>query len=420
MTLIAAFKCSEGYVICADSEIKVTDEAGNKSHVSRQKLLPLTLGGIEVAIAGAGDGDLIEAFVARLEKKLKGTSVVQLDSLRQLIGEEIKTFAKEKRISPRRIPDYLRFLVAVHSRGIGSDVWKVITGDPIDVSRYALVGYDDSRYDYAAKNLYRPDMPISQGVFLGLYIMWLAEQTIACVKAPITVAIVKNGGIFFENQAKLDSINHKIRLFTAAFESQFLACSDTGLQNQDFANHLLEFGKTVVQFRQEFIAEWVGEAIDKGLDRVVESWNSIPSGATIVTVPITPEVENSIREQQERTSKTLRETCAHVQEPSRLISNLKMLKAWLNGELASGTEQTGALALSEISQAAMMGPFKLNQESWFMVARVVDSMPVSPEEHKNMQLHRASVALRLAVIDQAIAVLESSTPSTPETLEGQQ
>ena len=65
-------------------------------------------------------------------------------------------------------------------------------------------------------NFYRAGMPISQGVFLGLYLMWLAEQTSNYVKAPISVAVLKDNGLYFENQNNINAIDQKVRLFTDA------------------------------------------------------------------------------------------------------------------------------------------------------------------------------------------------------------
>jgi hypothetical protein len=425
MTLIAGFKCQDGYVVCADSEVTVTDAAGNTSHVSRQKLLPLALGGVQVAIAGAGDGDLIEAFVARLEKNLKGTSVVQLDSIRQLICDEIKAFAKEKKIPPRKIPDYLRFLVAVHSPGIGSDVWKAITGDPIDVSGYALVGYEDTRYDYAVKNLYHPGMPLSQGVFLGLYLMWVAEQTTPCVKAPITVAIVKDGGISFEQDHKIDSLVQKVRMFTTAFESQFLACSDTGLQGDEFGRKLKEFGATVVQFREDFIAEWVGHAIDTGLDKVLEQWNPIPGGTTIVL-----DAQNAEHQRiQQMIADALRQNDDGKQSREKLLANLgiilrnrrKRLLKYENPdslhveELSQPEMAEDVVAFTELDAAVRMGVFKVSQEVVNLVQRVTWQVQTNLLFGEHIELQLQCIATQ-----QAINFIERTMPTIPETTEGQQ
>ena len=281
------------------------------------------------------------------------------------------------------------------------------------------MGYEDTRYDYAARNLFRGGMPLSQGVFLGLYIMWLGQHTSNYIHAPITVAILKDNGLQFEDQKKIDSIDQKVRLFTAQFESQFLACSDSGLQGEEFGKALTEFGATIVQFRREFIEEWVGQAIDTGLDRTLESWNSVPTGTVIVTVPIQGEAEKSLLDMQERIAANLRGTAAHTQDIDRIVGNLYILRDWLLEASSSVSGQPGEIdaektqkrhdALTEINQAAMMGPYKVTPEVHGWLVRTKDFMLTSREELSRPRLHKATIAVRIATIDQALAVIEDHT-----------
>jgi hypothetical protein len=182
-------------------------------------------------------------------------------------------------------------------------------------------------------------------------------------------------------------------LFTSQFESQFLACWDTGLQGEEFAARLNDFGATVIQFREEFIEEWVGQSFDTGLDRVLESWNSVPAGTTIVTVPITPPIDQALREMNERIATELRDTAAHTQEAGRIVANLNVIRGGLQTELNQRTgiaappnTETNARhgeALAEIMQAAMMGPFRIAPDIHALIVRVANAMPVSPEEFQN-------------------------------------
>ena len=278
------------------------------------------------------------------------------------------------------------------------------------------MGYEDTRYDYAARNLFRGGMPLSQGVFLGLYILWLGQHTSNYIHAPVTVAILKDNGLQFEDQKKINSIDQKVRLFTAQFESQFLACSDSGLQGEEFGKALTEFGATIVQFRREFIEEWVGRAIDTGLDRTLESWNSVPTGTMIVTVPIQGEAEKSLLEMQERLAANLRSTAAHTQDIDRIVGNLYILRDWLleastsvpgqPGEIDTEKAQKRHDALTEINQAAMMGPYKVTPEIHGWLVRTKDFMLTSREELSRPRLHKATIAVRIATIDQALAVIE--------------
>jgi hypothetical protein len=78
VTLLAVFKCSDGFVICADSQ-----ETAGDFRVSRKKLVPERCGEWEVALAGAGhEGTLIDAFCERLYDNLKVSKVSDLDGLK--------------------------------------------------------------------------------------------------------------------------------------------------------------------------------------------------------------------------------------------------------------------------------------------------------------------------------------------------
>jgi 20S proteasome alpha/beta subunit len=424
MTLIAGFKCGDGYVICADSQEVVREADGSESRKTCQKLVPIHIGKVTVSLAGAGDADLIDAFVERLRVNYQSSEITSLDACSTVIKDELYAFSKEKGIKRSRVGDRFRFMIGAYSpEERGCRLWRTAAGEPIEVQQYALVGYEDTRYDYAVRNFYRPGMPISQGVFLGLYVMWLGEHTSTYIHAPITVAILRDNGIQFEPQGKIDSIDQKVRLFTAQFESQFLACSDTGLQGEEFAARLKAFGATVIQFRREFIEEWVGQSIDTGLDRVVESWNSIPAGTTIVTVPITPPIDQALREMNERIAAELRNTAAHTQDADRIVANLKVLRDSLQTELNERkgiaappnieTNERQGEALTELMQAAMMGAYRVAPDIHALIARVVNAMPVPPEEFRNQRLRDASIALRVAVIDQTLAILEVPGESHP-------
>jgi hypothetical protein len=152
------------------------------------------------------------------------------------------------------------------------------------VDKYTLVGFGDERYKFAVEGYLNPNPTptIAQGIFLGLYVMWLGEQTSNFVKSPVHVAVIKDSLIKREDQSKIDTLLQRVKVFSAQFDKLFLACPDTGLQNDDFAKRLREFAESIVQLRRDYVAEWVGNAVDTGLDKVLEQWNLVPTGTTIV------------------------------------------------------------------------------------------------------------------------------------------
>lgn len=79
----------------------------------------------------------------------------------------------------------MRFLIGALSLIDGkSTLWATRACRLIPVTRYELVGFEDERYRFAAESYLRANTEITtvQGIFLGLHIMWLAEQTSNYVK----------------------------------------------------------------------------------------------------------------------------------------------------------------------------------------------------------------------------------------------
>jgi hypothetical protein len=223
-----------------------------------------------------------------------------------------------------------------------------------------------------------------------------------------------------------------VRLFTAQFENQFLACSDTSLHNHTFVNNFKEFGKTIVQFRNDFVAEWAGAAIEKGLDRMIESWNEIPTGTIIVTAT-GPGVGQSIAEMQKRASEALRLTHAYVQEQERIDLNLRKLRNVLqkdlqkmNGdgpECTADERQSFNVALTEINQAVMIGPMPLRPDFCNLLVRVSQTMLAQMDlnEHRDPEMRKASTAMRIAILDQTIIYINRAKQQLEsQTSEGQQ
>ena len=127
----------------------------------------------------------------------------------------------------------------------GCVLWKTVATRLTEVEQFALVGNDDYKYEYAMKNHYREDITIAQGLFLGLYIMWLAEQTSNFVKSPISAVVLRDNIMTPQPDKLMDELLQRVKLFTAQFENLFLACPDTGLQPGKFVERVKEFSQVL-------------------------------------------------------------------------------------------------------------------------------------------------------------------------------
>jgi hypothetical protein len=410
VTLVAGFKCDQGFVICADSQ-----ETAGDYRVSRLKLNPWQAGHFSIAMAGSGNnGELLDSFEVRLKRNLDSARELRsIDALKEFIEHEILDFRKtEAKVFPKR-DQQMRFIIGANSASESRcAMWSTSASRLADVDTYALVGFEDERYEYAISNLFRSDITIAQGIFLGLYVMWLAEQTSNYVKSPITVAVLKNGLVESQPKKKIEALLARVKIFSSQFESFFLACPDTGIQPTEFAGKLKEFIDTIWSLRKEYVEESVGQFLDEGLDRVIESFPLVAPGTTIIVNP-TPQQAAVHTEMQQRLQAGLRENFGYVQEPERILENLgtvgsaqrKLYEHFsCNGpELSVQDHVDYNKAVGELFQASLMGPHKVSEGVCVLVSRVNEILQATEADVKGYatnELRDATTLLRVAAIAQ--------------------
>jgi hypothetical protein len=118
VTIIAGFQCVDGIILCADTEQGYGSTSSNKSQTRKARLFPFP-GGF-LAIAGAGDGGLIDYTILSLVRHL-GTTQYDLANLESVLNEYARRIFREH-IRPYAgfpldyVPD-ISFLIAVQTGG---------------------------------------------------------------------------------------------------------------------------------------------------------------------------------------------------------------------------------------------------------------------------------------------------------------
>ena len=415
MTLIAGIKCVDGDVICSDSQETVGDLRS-----SAEKLDVWTEGNVGIAIAGSGDnGELIDSFVERLRDELANNqNVNSLKTLKDLIQVEMRQFQLDEAASYSKSERRMRFVIGARLLSTNERAfWSSKANSLKAIQAYDLIGFGDERYRFAMEAYLNPNPrpTIAQGIFLGLYVMWLGEQTSNYVKSPVHIAVVKDGLVIREPQQKIDALFQRVKLFSAQFDKLFLSCPDTGLQHADFSNRMREFVSTIVQLRQDYVVEWVGHAVDTGLDRIIEQWNLVPTGTTIV---LDAQNAEHLRIQQ-MIADALRQNEDGKQSRDKLLFNLgtivsnrrKRLLKYVNPdnfpveELSPTELGEDQRAYLELDAAGRMGPFKVSQEIVNVVQRVVYHITNNLMFGEQIELQLQCIAAQ-----QAIAFIERNMP----------
>jgi hypothetical protein len=403
MTLIAGLKCRDGFVVAADSQVTSGDY-----RTAHLKLSPWESGNYEIALAGSGEnGNIVDSFEERLKTNLATLPAESLEELKEFIHHELMDFHNNE--LGGHPPDDMRFIIGARSRPLNkSALWSTKLFRLKNIDTYELVGAEDIRYDFAAEGYYRSDITIAQGIFLSLYIMWLAERTSNLIKAPIAVTVLRDNGMYPQAESRIHSLHERVKLFAAQFERLFLVCPDTGLQHGEFAAKVNEFVSTIAVLRADYVAESVGAAVEEGLDKIVDPYTLIPAGTLISLNPNCAEQQRL----QESIVTALRANEDGKQESDRILTNLAILKAsrerriaCLLGKREPVSAEEGlaeARAFEEIFAAASMGPYRTTDEVVHRLGRVVGFIrsDLGLGEHVNLQL-------QVAVIDQTTQYVQT-------------
>ena len=413
VTLLAGFKCDDGYVICSDSQESVGDR-----RAPADKLSVWQEGNCEIAFAGSGNnGDLIDAFEQRLRDELSHNQAVSsLKTLKDLIQTELRQFQLDEASQYSKKERSMRLIIGARlvSDNI-SVLWSSRATRFKEVELYDLAGCEEELYRTSVEAYLKPNPTptIAQGIFLGLYVMWLGEQTSHFIKSPVHVAVVKNHGITKEKQRTIDALFKRVKSFVQQFDMLLLACPDTGLKHGEFASRLNEFMATIISLRRDYVEEWVGEAVEEGLDRVNDPYNLVPLGTVVVKLPTEAE---AIEQKQalDGLAAVLREKLGHLQEPAKLISNLEVISFGLEkyGQLTE-EERTDLMRASfEIQQAALMGEYKVGPQVLVLISSVVDVLgrDMGLGENVDPKMRNATNLVRRGVVEQALVYLQRSRP----------
>ena len=203
-------------MICSDSQ--ETAGSHNQYRVDRKKLIPKRCGNFDIAAAGSGNnGELIDACTQRLHDNITSANIRTLPELKKFIEQDLLDFRKNEASDYSRSDKDMAFIIGARSVDPPAcTAWLSSASRLTEITESAITGHEDYRYDYLLDNLYRSDLTLARGVFLGLHVMGIAEQTSNCIKAPVTVVTVKAGRLGEETQATIDQLVLRVKLFAGS------------------------------------------------------------------------------------------------------------------------------------------------------------------------------------------------------------
>jgi 20S proteasome alpha/beta subunit len=195
MTLIVGFKCGDSVVLCADSQ---ETRGGLKREVNKLPIINGDDACVSVVCGGAGQGELSDAFVARLGPAMKRSPTCGEEPLRRELEGIAAGFHQSAvyRSFPGTSDDkFIAGLIGVCDPARQTYLFKFAGPTVKSVATYDLAGEEFEFYERIPRRRYRVGLSINQAVILGIEIINEAKSSSIYVGGPTNVVIVRPNGI---------------------------------------------------------------------------------------------------------------------------------------------------------------------------------------------------------------------------------
>jgi len=219
MTLIAAFKCNEGTLIAADRE-ETTGTA--KRSIRKIRPLAVSLRGVTVIAASAGNAATADVALERLEKQISDSESIPIADYENLIRKAIVTVYRDYIWkNPDRDRDELDFslLVSVTDpKSRQSLMYRTAGIVPQPIQAYVCIGSGEDFANYFADRLYHRAMDRRELIMLAGFIFREAKQAVRYVGQGTDLCFVFNDGGAFHVMGDLERLEDKLPSFAGVVQ----------------------------------------------------------------------------------------------------------------------------------------------------------------------------------------------------------
>lgn len=272
MTLIAAFRCGDGVVLCADSqETRDIPERGSY-RVNVDKLERRDAGEYDVVIGGAGDGPLVDSFgdlFAQMVRKWQGS--YQRTKALSAIKRFVRGFHQtEVALSPAHPDDKnLDFVVCLRNKNSDNlSLWKISNLHVSTVSDLTLLGWEEALYWREAKRLYHLKDAVtapssSEAILLGVHLFSLAKDTSNVISGDTRILVVRSDGVHVLNPGDVKELEARTKTFECLSSVIFLALPDVTISHTELKQYLRDFQEIALALHNHFMLYIAQTAIER-------------------------------------------------------------------------------------------------------------------------------------------------------------
>jgi 20S proteasome alpha/beta subunit len=282
MTFAAGIMCSDGIVMCADSQ----ETAGDlKWPVNKLAFPKTTLGDFHILIAGAGFGSAIDAASQKIFDRT-AMSGYDHDQTRRVIQEVLReVHEKDLQYYPTNDLGTLQFRLLIAFSAGGHGGLFVTDGSLlVRVETFQVIGSGDIT-NFFAHLLYKkspfwstPDMDTVEGSVFAAFLAYLAKSQLTSIGGNSQIAVLTSGGLRFANIWEIPAWESAFPKLLKIAGGLMLDCANPYIPEQEFKEilekhsaALSEIKRIIAQERERWDRLW-HDAKSKG----VHVWGHTP------------------------------------------------------------------------------------------------------------------------------------------------
>ena len=269
VTLIAAFRCYEGVVLCADSQETIDVPGYGQYRVSVNKLDPRRAGDYEFVVGGSGDGDLVEEFTTSLTESIIHWPRFNDDtSARRAIKRVLINFYREDVAASHATDDdkRLSFLICLKHKDDGNvSLWRTSSVSVKRAGDFELVGWEEPIFWHEAARLYQPNWISNHAMLLGIHLFAIAKVTSNVVSGDTKVILARDNGIRVIDSGDVKDLEEMLRTFNKMVDELRLILPNMSIPFDEFRVYVLDFKDKVIEMHQSLLGRSVEQSISQAL-----------------------------------------------------------------------------------------------------------------------------------------------------------
>jgi 20S proteasome alpha/beta subunit len=249
MTIAAGFRCKDGVVLCADTEITV----GATGKKYQSKLFRINTKA-ESFLAYTGDVEFTNELVEKLRETTEGkTGEEVLAAARDIYRD----FWKEHYTQAPKSEKTWAHIILTAREGPKIVLWLGHGQHCYRVEKYQPLGIGEEAGEILFRPFYKPEMSVREAIYMAVYALLRAKRSVQRVGGDTQIRYVSDdwqpyGPFLAEGVRKIED---NFQFFEEKLRLPLLAFSDLSVPKVRFHALLMEFQKAIERQRNEQFRE---------------------------------------------------------------------------------------------------------------------------------------------------------------------